>query len=359
MRNIICICICCVAGWLAACSDGEKLESGIDFSSPYVIKDNPDDPVQHRCYQIYQAYNVPVFFKDTIQETCVGKTLSGEDIIRYETLDLNWSYSSHSKNDIDYSYDYLESEEDKNKALDFVELYLSSIYKPMRPFSILLVDKMYKYDRNKEVTTEIDDFFVGFRTLVVPDLLTLTEEEMAVRSDDILRNMVTSKVKANTELVERFGEVSSKENYYDKMWGQELGCEPLEYFKFPTVFPPSKLYDEGFLEGKYVQPGEDGSLWIWIDDYYLLPSGGLEEVRRIIIEQIGRFGFICGNIKDNREGTNSPKDSASDLEQYIKVLLEIGSEEFVNRYGSSPLVLIKFNLINDFLKYELGVDLKK
>ena len=83
-------------GFLAACSDSEDtLSNSIDFSSPYELKDNPDSPVDHERYLIYKEYGVPVFFNDTVGNVVTGKDLQGNDIVKTETIDLNWSFQSH------------------------------------------------------------------------------------------------------------------------------------------------------------------------------------------------------------------------------------------------------------------------
>ena len=50
---------------LFSCGE-DALKPEIDFSSPYVMQDNPSDPVQHHCYEVYKQYGVSVFFNDTI-----------------------------------------------------------------------------------------------------------------------------------------------------------------------------------------------------------------------------------------------------------------------------------------------------
>lgn len=74
-----------------SCDNTEDvLENKIDFSSPYVINDDADDPIQHHRYLIYEKYGVPVFFNDTVSETFIGMGYDGKPIYRYETLDFNW-----------------------------------------------------------------------------------------------------------------------------------------------------------------------------------------------------------------------------------------------------------------------------
>lgn len=105
---------------LIACDDTEILENKIDFSSPYVIEDNPDDPIQHRRYLIFQKYGIPVFFNDTISKTFIYNDNDGKPVYRYETLDLNWSFSSHTNRAIQYTVDYYTDPELQMKGLEFI-----------------------------------------------------------------------------------------------------------------------------------------------------------------------------------------------------------------------------------------------
>ena len=47
---------------MIACSKEITLESRINLDELYVIQDDPDDPVKHRIYEIYETYGIPVYF---------------------------------------------------------------------------------------------------------------------------------------------------------------------------------------------------------------------------------------------------------------------------------------------------------
>ena len=51
---------------MIACSKESTLESRINLDELYVIQDDPDDPVKHRIYEIYETYGIPVYFNDTM-----------------------------------------------------------------------------------------------------------------------------------------------------------------------------------------------------------------------------------------------------------------------------------------------------
>ena len=51
------MCFCLL---MIACSKESTLESRINLDELYVIQDDPDDPVKHRIYEIYETYGIPV-----------------------------------------------------------------------------------------------------------------------------------------------------------------------------------------------------------------------------------------------------------------------------------------------------------
>ena len=53
---------------MIACSKESTLESRINLDELYVIQDDPDDPVKHRIYEIYETYGMKnwIWLGDTI-----------------------------------------------------------------------------------------------------------------------------------------------------------------------------------------------------------------------------------------------------------------------------------------------------
>ena len=83
---------------LLACQKEDGITPGIGFENLYTIQDDPNDSIQHKRYELYTTYGVPVFFNDTIGKVFVKVDVNGDSVFRYETLDLNWTFSgSNSK----------------------------------------------------------------------------------------------------------------------------------------------------------------------------------------------------------------------------------------------------------------------
>lgn len=352
-----CFCLTMILLTFTACGNEDELTNRVDFSSPYVIEDNPNDPIQHRRYLIYKEYGVPVFFQDTISETLLGYGHDGNPIYRYETLDLNWSFSGHDNGKVEYEMDYLTESELQETALDFAEEFLRNISRPMRPFSIFLPGNLTVKKTGK--APETPDFWSGFRTLVIPNVQEKTEEEIPDFSLQIIRSMVKGKVKGNSELVALFGESATKGQWYDKPWELKdnnggLGCDWGPRNGAVTVWKPRDLYLPTITNSF----GTYNRIDYYIMMGYVSNEEEFYEVRARVYQQIGRFGFICGGESDGfGDQLYSPKSLDVDIDYYLDKILELGGEEFLNRYGASSLVAQKYTILSDYIENVLGVEL--
>lgn len=334
-------------GFLAACSDSEDtLSNSIDFSSPYELKDNPNDSVDHERYLIYQEYGVPVFFNDTVGSRVTGKDLQGNDIVKTETIDLNWSFQSHDSKDVKYTYTYYKTDQEKMNALKFARAYLSKASVKMRPFCMLLADTV------RQNSTSLS-YLNGFRCLLVTHTSSFTDSKRDSMANVLLQTMVLSRVKLNTTLVSRFGEVSNREKYYGRPWVNDgvnggLGC--VWNIKHEgTFWKPTELFEPG-IEDLYIT---------YAFKTHVENAEEFEAERTSIISQIGKYGFICGNTDHDcqLDHIQSPGSVSQDLTFFVNTMMKTGRAEFMKRYGSSPLVKKKFDILADYIENELLIDL--
>ena len=342
MKKHLYFILCLAVSFLTACSSEDELTNMINFDSPYVIKDNPSDPIQHRRYQIYEKYGVSVFFNDTLSQKYVGERNDGSKIYQYETLDFNWNFSSHNKDNVTYRPEYLESIEDMEKGLNFAEAFLNEASKAMRPFSLFLPKTFTIEEKGRFSTPE---FWSGFRTLVIPAIQSIQEESVKAFSHDILLSMVKDKVKNNSTFVAAFGEISKQK--YGKPWVLEnnnggLGCQwGVEHVG--TYWKPSELYEDGMYQIYLMDPSTNVS-----------SEEEFNAERSVVFSQIGQFGFISGD--SYLDHLMSPKNVNEDLTCYLDTMLSIGSKLFLERYGKSTLVLKKYNMLANYINHELGID---
>lgn len=328
-----------------ACSE-DAIEPAIDFSSPYVLTDDPTDAVRHACYEIYRQYGTPVFFNDTVATYHEGHDRQGNPITRYETLDLNWNFQSHDRGSVVYRFDYISQSDDRLQALGFARRFLARASRKMRPFSMMLADSIH-------VGAKTPIYHSGFRTLVMTQLKGMADEQMDSCARAILQGMVLDRVKLNTDLVARFGAVSDKEKYYNRPWvsdGQNggLGCQWGVEHK-GTYWRPQDLWEEG-LAARYI---------LYSNYTNVFTPEEFEAERSLIFREIGRYGFISGSSSYQNQLAHlySPDNIAQDLEYFVQQMLLLGRAGFMQRYGESPLVKRKFSILAEYIEGELGVEL--
>lgn len=339
---------------LSACSKEEEVSNSLVLENEFEITDDPNDPVQHERYLIYQEYKVPVYFNDTISARQVGTDWYGKPVIRYETVDLNWTFTSYAQ-DIKYKYDYLTDPVEQMNSLRFARQYLEICSPAMRPFSILLVDRLTIKSSSSEDTPE---YHVGFRTLVFANMQDVTEEETTEKAKEVIQNMVISKVLANKTLCARFKTISAEKGWYNKMWST---------LQNPIECVYIKAYNTGAYRGFRINALYYGEPYIAIegekDDfvdiftkYYGVTEEDAEATRKEIVKEMGTYGFICC-ATDGMGSSSTPNNDVEDLKQYIKAMLYLGADKFVERYEISPLVMQKYTMLYDFIVNELKVEL--
>ncbi len=339
---------------LLSCSE-ESLENELDFSTPYEFQDVSNDPIQQHCYKLYKDYGVRVFFKDTIQTNYIGTDRLGKPVYRYETLDLNWDFTSHNGKTVTYKFDYLEEDEEKRKALRFADSYLEQASPSMRPFCIFLTKRIRQYVDDKINTPKRHS---TFRVLAInaeeSKLLESSDEEINEMCLSIICETVLARVKQNSDLTARFYSISDKEGYYNKKWKEDLGYDS-EYMAESMYMGPNLIFNEDAFEKSKVGVNPDGPVG-------RLTREEFEEVRAEIIKKIGEFGFISGDSgpssKQSLSHISSPKKE-DDLEFYVNTMLDLGESKFKERYGGSPLVMKKYTMLAEYIVNTLKVELNK
>ena len=164
------IVIALLLGWciFLGCEDENIVSEPSYYENFWEIKDNPNDPVQHRAFEIYQKYGVPVFLNDTIGKIFVKVDIHGDSVFRYETIDLNWNFSSESYN-TPYTHTYIKETDKCLVALELAAKYLETIPAGIYPFSMLLTEKTVRPSMSGDVTSISSGIF--FRTLLLSDVL--------------------------------------------------------------------------------------------------------------------------------------------------------------------------------------------
>ena len=377
----------CLAGVsLTACQKEDALENTLDITSPYVLDylANSQDEIDQRRYEIYQTYGVPVFLNDVVTEEIVGTDYKGDPIYKRETLDISWEFYSDANTPYSFTYlqtvDFGEMTEEKiaakkeqeladaHIALNYVETYLS-MAGATKPFSIMLLKKLSYNGQTKE-------FHQRFRTLYISNASSYPEAaQMRAKSGEIINASVLPMVQLDEAFMDEFEAISNENHYYGKRWQADLGetfssdmttfvGSPC-YFKLSYAFDESKLTSLSKNSTMYTSIYYDQNGWgAYIPMYGLPPLdfckkyyNNVDAIKELALELVAiaaKYGFIGGGWSNDH--IYAP-DVTKDVETYVLQALKLGAGGFEKRYGAYPMVMQKFNLIEDYIENVLGVSL--
>lgn len=312
----------------------DEIQPNINFESPYLISDDPEDPVNHKRYLLYKEYDVPVYFSDTVNTVYITKNIHGDSIFNYEMLDLNWGFSSVGT--INYKFKYITTEEERLKALDNIEKYLKSSVASLRPFSIFLVDEFPVAGINDVLSLEdlsapaprnIVTSINTYRTLVVSQAQKPYSDDFWPKfSLTLLKSQVKKAItgEAHKTKVMAFQSLTSS-IHFDKYW-LILGANI-------TGFTPAS--------------------WRTFD-YHTTYTGALSDTYDKIISVFGPFGFIGFS---STTGIWYSPNIATDRNQFIDAILSYNQETFERVWGNSPLVMEKYRIMSDIIKNDMHIPL--
>lgn len=318
-----------------ACSK-EVIESNIETINHYVITDDPNDPVQHKRYEIFTQYGVPVYFNDTVSITPNGVDYFGNTIYNVETIDLRWGYESSDNSR--YTYEYISADEDKLEMLLLVEDYLKMAKKAIYPFSVLAVKKLTitDEDRNTSGDAKYGRFGIYFRCLLLTNgwgMKDNDKDEVIDKADvpsGIKLQIARQKIKNYSTQLLMFNVVSRLE-WYDTFW-------PLIDKSLPAGYSAWGLLDEPIFYKTYLGWG------------YTMEQ--IKEIQDELRKTIAAYGFVTGGTGMNY---SSPFNYGDDVDGYLRQMLRMTKKEFVELYKDFPLVMKKANVLYDILENEIGL----
>ena len=337
-----------------ACDTEEKLTKTIEYSDDFAIVDQPGDTVAHERYLIYKELGVPVYFNDTIAVRDKGLDRNGNPVVNYETIDLNWKYTGYERG-VRYSYAYLRDPAAQMRALRYVRRYLATVSPQMRPFSIMVADTLTVSSRSK---TEKPVFHVGFRTLVFSQVADLTDSTaIASQIKQVIKSMVSDRVKANAEVCARFAAYANDKGWYYNTWDDLGNCPTIGKWRKVSWMltvnglfkePPYVVYDKmDFVDLLMARVVGNSAP-------YPNTREEAEADRQRMVAEMGNYGFICGWAQ---LGSYTPADDSEDREQYLQAMMALGDQGFRRRYGNAQMVMEKYRILYDYLTEKLGIDL--
>lgn len=293
---------------LVACKKEESsLEpSGADKNF-LVIKDNPQDDIDHTIFEVFKSTGVPIFYNDTVaSETRVSKT-SGLSYTYYEYFSLNYALNGGLKT--------LVYHELPNRAdVKFATVLLRDQVLPKIPKKVfipsifLLNDLSYSYVNSSVNYNVILDAYRGYNTLgvVAKDLSLKSPAELNIIKAKIISTAVFRTIlnEKTEELEDRFFSLTSNIG----------GATPVYYVNFVVLVRAKPTFTTlksfGFLD---YHPGATA------------PNGN--------------------------SGFTPSKDE--DLMQYLVAIFSNTTAQFKDANATNAVVLKKFSELKEIVK-EVG-----
>ena len=121
-------------------------ESDTDyFLEPYGVSE-ADAALQKEFYAQEKVY---LLFNDTLKREYLGNDPEGNAVYSFHLVDINYGLNTSTSNMNIFEYQYIKSDVEKKEAVEFIkELVLPSLGGGLRPYSVLLVDRIDQYVYN-------------------------------------------------------------------------------------------------------------------------------------------------------------------------------------------------------------------
>ena len=123
MKKIIYVLGFVVLMCMEACSGEDDLTPSSLDNNWWVNVDNPDDPLDHFIFGVYEQYNVPIFYTDTVG-TREEKDAFGNSIIYYETIKLDYTILGGVSDAKVVEYSLSKNQEDIMDGVEFLRDYV-------------------------------------------------------------------------------------------------------------------------------------------------------------------------------------------------------------------------------------------
>lgn len=292
------------------CKKEKALEPSNLDEDYFVVKDNPNDPVDHTIYQFYQSTGIASFYNDTIHRRRISDS-AGFPRYNYVRLSLNYNLFGATQ----YRYVRLSSKTNVPACLTVIkDKVLPVLPDNLNIPSILLVDSFINLTPLLYVNSEDGwNAIQGFNTvgIKVVNAGVMTEEEKKTYAGSILAGMAEKRLNSlyAAELQKNFYSITRAAGLtlmeYDIYFG-------LPFFIFGVDFstvPPAEQY--GYL--KYIHIANN---WGLDDPLY----------------------------------TAAPANEQSDLRAFLTAIFRYTTAEFNAKYTNDELVLQKFGIVKNMAK---------
>ena len=237
----------------------------------------------------------------------LGNDPEGNAVYSFHLVDISYGLNTSTSNMNIFEYQYIKSDAEKKEAVEFIkELVLPSLGGGLRPYSVLLVDRIDQYVYNyKGYVLQNPDVYAGWRctAIAVEGISEMTDEEQRSYKSSLLKSMVSNKIATlDQSIFDEFYSFCAQ--YYSTYI---LGEVPVKEFiaKHPTE-----------------------------KDLGLLSTYG--------------YGFNGYTYIVNFKAKNY------DLEDYTNALFDKPEEDFMNENANYPIVIKKYRILKRIIE-DLGV----
>lgn len=341
----------------SACQKEEGITPGIGFENLYTIQDDPSDSIQHKRYEIYQTYGVPVFFNDTIGKVFVKKDINGDSVFHYETLDLNWAFSGTNKGSVTYQVTRHTDPASMMKSLQFAEVFLANCQAALYPHALWLAEKCYQLSSTGVTEQKL---ISRYRNLLFASVESIKESERQEKALNYRNEVVKQKILNYSDELDAFKKVTD-ESMYESTWWDIFPDERVPYYypasSFTDIWFPRPLAEEWEQDssfrrtmknqGNYTHP--DWPQGPWSDEIY---DRYVLHCRQLV----GSIGFVGYDMVTPYIRLTPPSPTA-DLDLYLIEMMKYPRKEFLKRWEDSPLVLKKYEILYAIIRDKLGVEL--
>lgn len=344
--------------FFSRCGDNEdKLTPSNVDRNWFVIEDNPNDEIDHLRYLIYDEYQMPVYYNDTLgKEEFLSQF--GERQIRYEILKTFYIPASTIDRGNGGGYFSLcppERKAELRAALDMLKTtVIPRISEKMYISSILLVDTLLVTSTGIGKGDPVTNC-KGYNTWLIGnalDIVDMTEEERHDYGINLLISLVQN---SNKSLFTEFTNISSNlfgakytsSSDYTYFYPMGTNSEADFYYGFPFVINVAEVYAGIRLESDVYPPEKLTDLaYLNLPENLCLETVGI--IAPVVIpEEINpRPGWVPDEDGHPAYLALIPTATA-DYNSFCEALFEYTPVEFRAKYANFPVVLEKYELLKN------------
>ena len=285
--------------WSACSGEDDLTPSDVDRN--WWVNVDSEDPLDHKIYEIYEQYGVPIFYNDTIGEENRGKDAFGNPLTYYEVIKLTYTIMGGTTSDaVEAKYTLSFNREDIENGVEFLQEYVLAKMPDFvtPPKSYLLVDTLWMgiLDTTRQEPYSASAY-AGMTAVAVgklSEIKNMTEEEKLLFGGEVLAVDIASTIeeKYDEELDEKFlHEIKTLTQYSGFSYGAQVKVTG------DGIFTPNKMdYREyGFLNKALDKPSVEGESYYFplaaqdVADFVALCLGFTEEE---VIAAYGQFEHI-------------------------------------------------------------------